>query len=165
MKRYFALALALVMLLSLVACSDKELVDNPHALETADTYYGVDNNSGSITLTADSAKILLGVYTPEQLGLKNTIDQYDLVLSAAEYEGKNGCRIEAFAESADTAEGVFMVVGTECFVYNTKTEKFVSLATVNNNTTNSAEIPTESQTELNTDPSCNEHVDIDELIK
>ncbi len=135
MKKYFALVLTLVMLLSLGACGDKEYVDDPHALETADSYYGVENNAGSITLTPDSAKVMLGVYTPKQLGLKKTIDQYELVLSATTYEGKDGCKIEAFADGEKTAEGTFMIMGTQCFVYNAKTEKYTLLSTTATKTT------------------------------
>ncbi len=129
MKKYFALVLTLVMLLSLGACGEKKYVDDPHALETADTYYGVDNNAGSITLTPDSAKVMLGVYTPKQLGLKKTIDQYDLVLSTTTYEGKDGCKIEAFYDDEKAAEGTFLIIGTQCFVYNAKTEKYTLLST------------------------------------
>ncbi|MBR4286197.1 MAG: hypothetical protein IKT55_00670 [Clostridia bacterium] len=128
MKKYFALVLTLVMLLSLGACGEKKYVDDPHALETADTYYGVENNAGSITLTPDSAKVMLGVYSAKQLGLKKTIDQYDLVLSATTYEGKDGCKIEAFAKDEKTAEGTFLIIGTQCYVYNAKTEKYTALS-------------------------------------
>ncbi len=129
MKKYFALVLTLVMLLSLVACGGKEYVDDPHALETADTYYGVENNAGSITLTPDSAKVMLGVYSAKQLGLEKTIDQYDLVLSATTYEGKDGCKIEAFADGEKTAEGTFLIIGTQCYIYDAKTEKYTPLST------------------------------------
>lgn len=128
MKKYFALVLTLVMLLSLAACGGKEYADDPHALETADTYYGVENNAGSITLTPDSAKVMLGVYSPKQLGLEKTIDQYDLVLSATTYEGKDGCKIEAFADGEKTAEGTFLIIGTQCYVYDAKTEKYTPLS-------------------------------------
>ncbi len=128
MKKYFALVLTLVVLLSFAACGGKEYVDDPHALETANTYYGVENNAGSITLTPDSAKVMLGVYSPKQLGLEKTIDQYDLVLSATTYEGKDGCKIEAFAEGEKNAEGIFLIIGTQCYVYNAKTEKYTSLS-------------------------------------
>ncbi len=135
MKKYFALVLTLVMLLSLGACGEKEYYDDPHALETADTYYGIDNDGGSITLTPDSAKVMLGVYSAKQLGLKKTIDQYDLVLSATTYEGKDGCKIEAFANGEKTAEGTFLIIGTQCYVYNTKTEKYTMLSNSTNKTT------------------------------
>ncbi len=135
MKKYFALVLTLVMLLSLGACGEKEYVDDPHALETADTYYGIDNNAGSIILTPDTAKVMLGVYSAKQLGLKKTIDQYNLVLSATTYEGKDGCKIEAFADDEKTAEGTFMIIGTQCYVYNAKTEKYTLISKSSTKTT------------------------------
>ncbi len=135
MKKYFALVLTLVMLLCLGACGDKEYVDDPHALETADTYYGVENDGGSVNLTPDSAKVMLGVYTAKQLGLKNTIDQYDLVLSATAYEGKQGCKIEAFAEGEKKAEGTFMIIGTQCYVFDAQAKKYVPLSSGSGKTT------------------------------
>ena len=129
MKKYFALVLTLVMLLSLAACGERKYYDDPHALETADTYYGIENNGGSINLTPDSAKVMLGIFSAKQLGLKNTIDQYDLVLSAATYEGSAGCKVEAFAEGEKKAEGTFMIVGAQCYVYDAKTEGYKLLST------------------------------------
>ena len=135
MKKYFALVLTLVMLLSLAACGGNKFVNDPHALETADTYYGVENDGGTINLTPDSAKVMLGVYTAKQLGLKNTIDQYDLVLSATVFEGENGCKIEAFAEGEKKAEGTFMIIGTQCYVFDAKANKYVLLSTGSTKTT------------------------------
>ena len=135
MKKYFALVLTLVMLLSLAACGEREYYDDPHALETADTYYGIENNGGSINLTPDSAKVMLSIFSAKQLGLKNTIDQYDLVLSAATYEGSAGCKVEAFAEGEKKAEGTFLIVGTQCYVYDAKTEGYKLLSTSGTKTT------------------------------
>ncbi len=135
MKKYFALVLTLVMLMSLAACGERKYYDDPHALETADTYYGIENNGGSINLTPDSAKVMLGIFSAKQLGLKNTIDQYDLVLSATTYEGSAGCKVEAFAEGEKKAEGSFMIVGTQCYVYDAKTESYKLLSTSGTKTT------------------------------
>lgn len=135
MKKYFALVLTLVMLLSLAACGEREYYDDPHALETADTYYGIENNGGSINLTPDSAKVMLSIFSAKQLGLKNTIDQYDLVLSATTYEGSEGCKVEAFAEGEKKAEGTFMIVGTQCYVYDAKNETYKLLSTSGTKTT------------------------------
>lgn len=135
MKKYFALVLTLVMVLGLAACGNKELYDDPHALETADTFYAVGDNGVSVDITEDTAKIMLGVFTPAQLGLKNTIDKYDLVLSATAFEGKNGCKIEAFADGEKEAEGTFMIVGTQCFVFDSLAKKYVPLSADNTKTT------------------------------
>lgn len=134
MKKYFALVLTLVMLLSLGACGEKEYVDDPHALETADTFYSVEDNAVSLNLTEDSVKVMLGVFTPEQLRLKATIDEYDLTLSATEFEGKTACKAEAFAEGNEKAEGTFMIVGSQCLVYDAKTKKYVPIISVNTTT-------------------------------
>ena len=139
MKKYFALVLTLVMLLSFAACGGPEYVDDPHALETADTYYEVNDNGVSINLTEDTAKTLLGVYSAKQLGLKKTIDQYNLKLSESVIDGQKGFKVEAFAEGSKKAEGVFGIVGTQCYVYNAKSEKYIPLSIGNKK-------PTESKT-------------------
>ncbi len=125
MKKYFALFLVLSMLFCFASCDGKEYEDDGKALETADTYIAVENNNGSIDLNEDTAKTLLGVYTPQQLGLKNTIDNYSLVLSATKFEGQNGCKIEAFAEKSETPEGVFMIIGNSHYVFNKSQNKYV----------------------------------------
>lgn len=129
MKKCFALCLVLSMLLCFASCDGKEYEDDGKALETADTYIAVENNNGSIDLNEDTAKTLLGVYTPQQLGLKNTIDNYILVLSATRFEGQNGCKIEAFAEKSETPEGVFMIVGNTHYVFNKSQNKYVPIIT------------------------------------
>lgn len=127
MKKYLALFLVVAMLLCFASCDGKEQEDDGKALETADTYIAVENNNGSVDLNEDTAKTLLGIYTPQQLGLKNTIDNYKLVLSAAKFEGQDGCKIEAFAEKAETPEGTFMIIGNAHYVFNKTQNKFVPI--------------------------------------
>ncbi len=129
MKKYISLILALIFVLSLGACAGLSQEDDGEALETADTYIDVQNNGGSIALTEDTAKILLGVYTPEQLGLEKTIEEYTLKLSAAKYNDADGCKVEAFDEDAKTAEATFMIVGNTCYVYDQKQAKYIPLST------------------------------------
>lgn len=132
MKKYFALLLVVSILFCFASCNGKEYEDDGKALETADTYIAVENNNGSIDLNEDTAKTLLGVYTPQQLGLKNTIENYRLVLSATKFEGKDGCKIEAFAEKSETPEGVFMIIGNTHYVFNKAQNKYVPInATAN----------------------------------
>lgn len=128
MKKYFAMLLVLSMILCFASCNGTEQEDDGKALETADTYIAVENNGGSVDLNEDTAKTLLGIYTPQQLGLKNTIDNYRLVLSATKLEGKNGCKIEAFAEKTEAPEGVFMIVGNAHYVFDKAQNKYVPIA-------------------------------------
>lgn len=150
MKKCFALCLALVILLCFASCDGKEYEDDGKALETADTYIAVENNGGSIDLNEDSAKTLLSIYTPEQLGLKKTIDNYSLVLSATKFDGETGCKIEAFAEKAETPEGVFMIVGNTHYVFNKVQNKYVPITTKTTvKPTNGTTQATEGTTALN----------------
>ncbi len=127
MRKYLSLALALFLVVSLAACSDKTPVDDGSALETADNIIDVTNNGGSIDMNEDTAKTILAIYTPEQLRLKDTIDMYSLVISATKYNGAAGCKVEAFADGAKEAEGVFMIIGTDCYVFDVAQNKYVPI--------------------------------------
>ncbi len=126
MKRILSVAIVIVMLLSLAACGkDKS------GSETQVSFNDVSNINGSVDVNEDSVKLLLGAFTAKQLGLKDTIEFYDLTLSAYEKDGKTMCKVEAFAEGAKSAEGTFLVDGATCYVYNAKKKDYVLLTTGN----------------------------------
>lgn len=138
MKKYISLLLSLLCVLSLGACTGLGEEDDGKALETADTYIDMQNNSGSVSLTEDAVKTLLGVYEPETLGLKKTIDEYTLKLSAAKYNEADGCKVEAFYEDSETPEATFMIVGNKYYVYNKKQAKYVPISVSESKVSSSA---------------------------
>ena len=127
MKKYISLFLALIFVLSLGACGSGQ-EDDGKALETADTYIDIQNNGGSIDLTEDTAKTLLGVYTPQQLGLQKEIYEYTLKLSATKYNDTEACKVEALDEDSNNVTATFMIVGSDCLVYDKKQAKYISLS-------------------------------------
>lgn len=133
MKKYIFLILSLVLVLSLGACKGTGEEDESQIMETANTYIDFQNDNVSIALTEDTAKTLLGVFTPEQLHLKKSIDEYELKLSKAKYNGEDGCKVEAFADG-ELPEGTFMIVGKDAYVYNQKKKKYVLLSADNSKT-------------------------------
>mgnify|MGYP003290978841 CR=1 FL=1 len=149
MKKIISVALALLLFVSLTGCDGSGQEDEGKVLETANTHIDVSNNSGSIDVNEDTAKLLLGIYSPKQLGLVNPIEDYNLTLSAIEYDGKSGCKVEAFAEDADAAEGVFMILGTTCYKYDSKKKDFVPIVT---NKTTEAETKNNGEQIIPDDP-------------
>lgn len=127
MKKYISLFLSLIFVLSLASCTGSGTEDDGKALETADSHINIENSGGSISLTEDAAKILLGAFDSEKLGLKNEISEYTLKLSATKYNNADGCKVEAFSEDSETAEGTFMIVGNSCYVYSKTQMKYVPL--------------------------------------
>lgn len=151
MKKYISLLLSLVFILSLGACTGSSEEDDGKALETADSYIDMQNNSGSIDLTEDVAKTLLGVYGSEKLGLQKDISEYTLKLSAAKYNDADGCKVEAFLEKSETPEGTFMIVGSTCYVYDKTQMKYIPLSNTpsKDNTSTTAPVETSGTTALN----------------
>lgn len=122
MKKIISVLMVLIMLVSLAACGKVNNGGN-----TTETFVGVSSKGGSVDINADSAKLLLGSYTPSQLGLVDPIEYYELVLSAEEYNGATACKVEAFAEDAKAPEGVFLIDGNACYVYDSKKQDYVLL--------------------------------------
>lgn len=143
MKKYLSLLLALISVVALASCTGSGTEeDGGKALETADSHINIENNGGSITLSEDAVKILLGAYSPEKLGLKNEITEYTLKLSSAKYNGAEGCKVEAFYEKSETAEGTFMIVGNSCYVYSKTQMKYVPLSTASKSDISSSAVAT-----------------------
>lgn len=131
MKKYIALLLSVACIITcaiaFVACGKKEPVEDPTALETANTVYNVEGNAGSITIDENVAATLLGAYPEEALGLEKSIDEYELKLSATRVFNQDACMVEAFADGSETAEGVFAVIGQNCYVYSKEKDSYLLL--------------------------------------
>ena len=126
MKKFIAVLLIFCFILTLASCKDKQ-EDDDKALETANTVYNVTGNAGSITIDEDVARTLLGVFEPETLGLANTIDEYELKLSATRIFNTDACMVEAFSGESEKPEGIFAICGQDCYVYSSKHDKYLLL--------------------------------------
>ena len=128
MKKIIAILLILSCIVVFAACGKNE-EDDGKALETAETYVEITGNAGSLTLDENVAITLLEVYDKELLGLSKDIYEYELKLSATRFMEKDACLVEAFLEGAEKPEGTFVILGQQCFVYMSKTKKYVLLTT------------------------------------
>lgn len=140
MKKFFALLLIITAIICFASCDKAKGNGDGNALETAQADIKVENKNGTIDLTEDSVKVLLGAYGSEKLGLQHDISEYTLQLSATEYNGVDGCKVEAFYDGEKTAEGTFMIADNICYVYDKTQMKYISLSktTSKNDTTASS---------------------------
>lgn len=127
MKRFVSIILAVCCVLCLVSCSDKNDKDN--ALETANTVYDVTGEGSKVSVDENTAKTLLGAFTPEILGIVNPIDEYTLKLGVTRLMGEDACMVEAYNDGSEAPEGVFAIMGTDCYVYDSKLERYLLLTT------------------------------------
>ena len=126
MKKIIAILLILSCIAVFAACGKNE-EDDGKALETAETYVEITGNAGSLTLDENVARTLLEVYDKELLGLSKDIYEYELKLSATRFMEKDACLVEAFLEGAEKPEGTFVILGQQCYVYNSKKQKYLLL--------------------------------------
>ncbi len=126
MKKIILVLLILTFVVAFAACGD-ETMDEGKVFETAETFVEITGNSGSISLNEDVARSVLEVYPKESLGLKNDIYDYKLVLSPTRFLDEDACLVEAYEEKAEKPEGTFVILGQQCFVYNTKNQKYYLL--------------------------------------
>ena len=126
MKKIIAILLMLSCIAVFAACGKNE-EDDGKTLETAETYVEITGNAGSLTLDENVARTLLEVYDKEILGLSKDIYDYELKLSATRFMEKDACLVEAFLEGAEKPEGTFVILGQQCYVYNSKKQKYLLL--------------------------------------
>lgn len=127
MKKIIALLLIISCISIFASCGKNEYIDDGKALETAETVIEITGNAGSIDLDENAARTLLEVYDIESLGLSKDIYEYELELSPTRFLEKDACLVEAFNEGDEKAEGSFIILGQQCFVYDKKTKEYFLL--------------------------------------
>ncbi len=158
MKRIITLLLIITSLGVFASCSKNEVEeDYSKVLETAETIVEVTGNAGSIALDENVARTLLEVYPKETLGLSKELYDYNLKLSATRFLDNDACLVEAFLGEAEKPEGTFVVLGQQCFVYNSKQKKYflltvdgtkeIATQSENSSTTEQVTVPTVNDVE------------------
>lgn len=128
MKKIIAILLILSFMAIFASCEkNKNEEDDGKALETAETFVEITGNAGALSIDETAARTLLEIYDKEFLGLSQDIYEYDLKLSPTRFMEKDACLVEAFLEGAEKAEGTFVILGQQCFVYMPKTQKYMLL--------------------------------------
>lgn len=124
MKKFISLCLVSIILIAFCSCGRGE-EDDGKALLTADSTINVTSNAGVISLNEDVAAMMLGIFSPEHLGLSDVIESYNLKLGATKVFGMDACLVEAYAEGSDSPEGIFAILGQNCYVF--KNNKYMLL--------------------------------------
>ncbi len=126
MKKYILMLTALVCVVALSGCGGNGGVFGNE--ETEPTVIQIEGSGISIDMDADAAKVLLGIYTKEELGLEKDFDEYDIAISGTKYEGVAGVKVEAFdpeGKKDAPAAGVFMIVDGKNYKFDAKQNKYV----------------------------------------
>lgn len=126
MKKYILLLTALICVVALSGCGGN---GGLFGKDTTDpTVIQIEGSGISIDMDADAVKVILGIYTKEELGLEKEFDEYELAISGTKFEGVAGVKIEAFdpeGKKDDPAKGVFMIVDGKNYRFDAKQNKYV----------------------------------------
>ena len=130
-KTITVISLLLVSAVIFCSCNKQKASAEPDekVLETAEQTVNVSSQSGTVTLTEDSAKALLGCFDKETLMLSDDLSEYKLNLTGEKIMNQEGCKAEAVKEGSDTPERTFAIIGSDCYVYNDSTGKYFLLTT------------------------------------
>ncbi len=149
MKKIITIIVAVVLtavILFVISWCQKHNSDSH--LETADSAFEVSNAIGTVTVTEDVAKTMLGQYSEKILGISKPINEYVMKLSPTRLFNEDACLVELFLnESDESASATFAILGYDCFVYDIKKDEFLLLTL---NGAFSVEITTTVQSEEST---------------
>ena len=119
MKKTLITAAAVILMLSIIfafcACSGAGSADDG-TLETADSTINVTNDAGTVSLTEETAKAMLGAFDKEVLGLEKEFEKYTLKLSQGTVLGGDACIVEAFDGDAAEPAQQYAIIGYNCFI-------------------------------------------------
>ncbi|MBO5897295.1 MAG: hypothetical protein J6Q83_08340 [Clostridia bacterium] len=127
MKKYILLVLvALVCVVALSGCGGNGFGKDT----TEQTVIQIEGAGLNVDMDADAAKVILGIYSKEELGLAKEFDEYDVAISGTKFEGVTGVKVEAFdpeAKEDAPAAGVFMIVDGQNYKFDAKQNKYVPI--------------------------------------
>ena len=117
MKKIILFVLIITVVFVFSACNDKDSTSDVPST----TLNTLDVGSGEVTYDESVIKDLLSVY---DLGLSSSIYSYTFKMTTETQMEKEGIRAEAYLGDAQTPEAVFFIVGTQCYIYNDKTDSY-----------------------------------------
>ena len=126
MKKYILLLAALMCVIALSGCGENGGLFGKDTTEQ--TVIQIEGSGLNVDMDADATKVILGIYSKEELGLAKEFDEYDIAISVTKFEGVQGVKVEAFdpeAEKDAPAAGVFMIVDGQNYRFDAKQNKYV----------------------------------------
>lgn len=121
MKKFILIILTIAVILTFAACGDNSDGSQAGTTTTAPT------QSMQALYDEATVKELLSYY---ETGLTSSVYDYTFKITPTSYYGEEGVKAEAYLDGAKTPEGVFMVIGSKCFVFSKEHNKYLYL-TVN----------------------------------
>ncbi len=126
MKKYILLLTALICVVALSGCGGNGGLFGKD--ETEPTVIQIEGSGISVNMDADAVKVILGIYSKDELGLQKEFDEYDIAISNTKFDGVAGVKIEAFdpeGKKDAPAAGVFMIVDGKNYKFDVKQNKYV----------------------------------------
>lgn len=134
MKKFLALLLAVMLVVSLTGCKGNSSDDggnvsneNSALNEAVSNGITTDPDTGAISMDENVVKELLSVYSADALGLSEDVYDYAFKLSQATLNGEACCEAKAFLIDPVKPEGIFYIVGTKCYRYDEAENKYYLL--------------------------------------
>lgn len=127
MKKSFNIAIAVVLALSVIfafcACSGGSTDDG--TLETADSTINVADDAGTVSLTEETVRSLLGAFDRKVLGLEKEFEKYTLRLSQGTALGHDACIVEAMDGDAADPAAQYAIIGYNCFILDKESGEYL----------------------------------------
>ena len=127
MKKSFNIAIAVLLALSVIfafcACSGGSTDDG--TLETADSTINVTDDAGTVSLTEETVRSMLGAFDKKVLALDKELSEYTLRLSQGTVLEHDACIAEAFdGEAAEPAQQ-YAIIGYNCFILDKESGEYL----------------------------------------
>lgn len=120
--------MALLLVVSLAGCKgDSSGGENPASDEGTSENITVNPDTGIISMDENVVKQLLSAYSADALGLSEDVYDYVFKLSQSELDGEACCVAKAYLKNPQKADGIFYIVGTECYRYDEAENKYYLL--------------------------------------
>jgi len=134
MKKLLSVLLLIALVLSFAGCKggseggEGHIGDKNSAFdENASENITLDHAAGSLSMDESVVKDLLSAFSPKDLGLEQNVYDYVFKLEQAIFNGKACCRATAYLTNPKDVKGVFYIVGTECYRYDSASNKYYLL--------------------------------------
>ncbi len=136
MKKLLSVLLLIALVLSFAGCKggssggEGHIGDKNSAFdENASENITLNHAAGNLSMDESVVKDLLSAFPIKDLGLEQNVYDYVFKLEQATFNGKACCRATAYLTNPQDVKGIFYVVGTECYRYDSANDKYYLLTT------------------------------------
>ena len=125
MKKFLLLALAIILVFSLGACKGNNGDDSTDSSSGTNVQNQESTETGKpAEIDEERVKLLLSDFDSEITGLQENVNDYYFKLTKATFNGEAAVRAEAFSFGNNESQGVFFIVGEDCYRYDSAENKY-----------------------------------------